>query len=371
MAALEEQSTKQDTVYEKILSTLQQKPMKAASLATEGDFNRMKIQDHALTIPKLSDKTFSEVYNPILSSLEFAEELKQVRYEVPDFQRVTSRLLNRLLNAIGHDKLLSIRPEVGFNTREFGMRGYADKVCCMSKCPEENKASTLDDFDTSLLCLGVWEDKGLNVPLGKKHMAQLGSQVTGLVEAALRIHGIRYTRFSGILCGVKDGDSGKRMLSCRCFLWGLDSNFCERRRTSIEFSEPIEVASAIHWWILESMDQVKFLDPGNQYARPTLSLTELLEALFEDEAHEDDHDPEDGCNSSKENRNERPSGGSTMTLHGSVPGFLKHCATGLHLKQHLVDEMVSKFPPEVDERRRWTRCFVECGMTEQQSGIFR
>jgi hypothetical protein len=149
----------------------------------------------------------------------------------------------------------------------------------------------------------------------------------------------------------------------------------------MEFSELIDVAAAIHWWILESMDQVKFLDPKDQYARPTLSLAELLGALFEDE---NDHDPEDGGNSSKENRDEwQPAGGagpktqaklidgSTMTPHGSVPGFLKHCATGLHLKQHLVDDMVSKFPPEEDEKRRRTRCFVACGMAEQQSGIFR
>mmetsp|Transcript_46018 Transcript_46018/g.110832 ORF Transcript_46018/g.110832 Transcript_46018/m.110832 type:complete len:184 (-) Transcript_46018:87-638(-) len=79
----------------------------------------------------------------------------------------------------------------------------------------------------------------------------------GFVEAARSVFKIQFREFGGILVGVHVVDE-RKVLVCKCARWFMTEFGEIVRETSKVFHTDEQVASAIEWWIGQSMAQLKF-----------------------------------------------------------------------------------------------------------------
>jgi len=237
--------------------------MQSASKCSGSDYNRFSVVESGLEIPQISQEVFDSCYKNILCNQEFQTMLQEVRQgkEVQDVQPLTKRLLELRLLATGAQQSLSVGTEVGFHTTSYKRKGFSDKAACpVGTSPDAHRPSThnVANFDSPVVLLGSWEDKGLGNSLGHNEVAELLCCMAGFVEGARRTHKVQFSRFGGILVGVKeyetDGASEKRIV-CRCVLWCLTEEGEEYRVTSDLLQTQSEVASGVEWWINEAERQ--------------------------------------------------------------------------------------------------------------------
>ena len=331
---------------------------KPASECTETDYNNFHIADASLDVKMIAEATFQEVYVPIFEDADFCLRLTRVRQgkETEDVQPLTKDLIRSIIAArLTTSESLSLGMEVGFHSKAFRRHGFADKATCPlnTQSPDVHRPSKANSkgFDSPVILLGSWEDKGLGRCLKHTETAELACAMAGFVEGAQRTHKVHFRRFGGILVGVQQNSGGQKELVCRCLLWCLTKEGEEYRATSRLSETQREFASGVEWWMNECLCQLK--DYEQQRSRIdalTIQPVTLLSSIPEGGGQEKPQEQ----GKSHVNVSEATSS-ATNVLQGSPTRTSDFLSSRMRLSDYIVDAK-SKDWDENNQQR--TRCWL-------------
>ncbi len=234
---------------------------KRASDCSEFEYQSYSISEGTLNIPLITSESFQTNYQTILANCEQQLQRVQIAQEKKEIQPLTALLLQRRLKKLVGQSKLHFGQEVGFHTvGPTRIHGLVDKASCeFGQNPDVHCPGTgnVKCFDSPVPLFGSWEDKGLDVDLQHKHLAQLASSMIGFVQGARRKCFIQYRRFGGILVAAKTvrrGGQTRKVFFCKCLVWTqvAGQEVCMASRESVN---SLEFASGVEWWINQSLHQ--------------------------------------------------------------------------------------------------------------------
>ena len=277
----------------KTVQKLQEKPSKSGSKCTSSDWQAFCFaQDGSLKIPDLENEAFIRYQNVFSSTAEhiqtsstpskqlsISEALSELDLseEVRNMHPLTMAVLEQCLDARPGPRRLHLDSQVGYFSEKWSKHGFGDKAAFASESVQKpafyrpSAANVSKGFYSPVLLVGAIEEKGLKANLDNIALAELASEMAGYVEAAEKVHGLKFTSFPGLLIGVeKDGDT--QQLVGKCVQW-RQIHGCERRTVSVKLNTTRLFCAGLDWWFSQCEN---LLDAVQHAARQNLETPLLL-----------------------------------------------------------------------------------------------
>lgn len=251
----------------KTAQKLQEKPSKSGSECTSSDWQAFCFaQEGSLKIPDLEDEVFIRYQNvfsstakhiqtsPTSSQLSISEALSELDLskEVRNMHRLTMAVLEQCLDARPGPRRLRLDSQVGYFSEKWSKHGFGDKAAFASESeqkPADYRPSTANvskGFWSPVLLVGAIEEKGLKAKLDNQALAELASEMAGYVEAAEKVHSLRFASFPGLLIGVEMvGDT--QQLVGKCVQW-CKMHGVEKRTVSVKLNTTRLFYAGLDWW---------------------------------------------------------------------------------------------------------------------------
>mmetsp|Transcript_18012 Transcript_18012/g.44186 ORF Transcript_18012/g.44186 Transcript_18012/m.44186 type:complete len:174 (-) Transcript_18012:288-809(-) len=165
---------------------------------------------------------------------------------------LTMAVLEQCLDARPGPRRLHLDSQVGYFSEKWAKHGFGDKAAFAFESEQKpadyrpSAGNVSMGFYSPVLLLGAIEEKGLEAKLDKIALAELASEMAGYVEAADKVHGLKFASFPGLLIGVeKDGNT--QQLVGKCVHW-RQIRGGETRAVSVKLNTTRRFFAGLDWW---------------------------------------------------------------------------------------------------------------------------
>jgi hypothetical protein len=220
------------------------------------DYNGFHSTQGQLVVPAITDSdasAYGDLFRNATGSVQRTVAGGAQEKEI--VQPLTLAWLKACLQKEEVDTTFSIGTEIGYHAKDDAtnqfFHGFADKAAFAQaafsqwdKSTPSNKEDILQSYDCPIVALGVWEDKGIDVSLGKEAKAELMAEMKGFHEGSKRTHGVTLAQLGGLLINM----DAQLEPSCVCIRMEHRDNRLFWHESQI-LQGLASVASAIKWWI--------------------------------------------------------------------------------------------------------------------------